>query len=91
MQNRHNDFCCRSSFLLVDIDRNASAIVPNGDGFIRMDGHGDIFAIARQSLIDSVINYFENHVMQARSIIGVTDIHTGTLSNGIQSFEDFDR
>jgi hypothetical protein len=41
--------------------------------------------MAGKRLIDRVIDNLENHVVKAGAIIGVTDIHSRPLSNGLQA------
>src|SRR3546814_1851733 len=43
-----------------------------------------------QSLVNRVVGYFENHVVQTRSVIGVADIHAGPFAHCIQALEDLD-
>ena len=53
-----------------------------------MNNHADGVAMASQSFINRVIQYLEHHVMQARAILGIADIHTRAFTNGFESFED---
>jgi hypothetical protein len=39
-----------------------------------------------ESLIDTIIHYFEYHVMKASTVISVTDIHPWPLADGFQAF-----
>jgi hypothetical protein len=41
--------------------------------------------MARQRLVDGVIHNLENHVVQAGAVIGITDVHSGTLSDGFEA------
>src|SRR3546814_3859422 len=47
-------------------------------------------AMTGQSLVNRVVGYFENHVVQTRSVIGVADIHAGPFAHCIQALEDLD-
>jgi hypothetical protein len=47
--------------------------------------------MARQSLIDRIVDDFIDHVVQARTVIGIADIHAGTLADGIKPLQDLDR
>jgi hypothetical protein len=40
----------------------------------------------RQGLIDRVVDNLENHVVQAGAIIGITDVHPGAFSHGLEAF-----
>jgi hypothetical protein len=39
--------------------------------------------MASQSFINRVINNLEHHMVETAAIVGVTDVHTGTLAYGI--------
>jgi hypothetical protein len=56
-----------------------------------MDGDGDGVRMAGQSLVDAVIHHFIDHVVQARAVISITDIHPGALAHSIQPLENLDR
>ena len=90
MENRHDDFRSGNTFFLVKIDRNAPAIIPDRNRFVRMDDHPDFRTVPSQRLVNGVVHQLKNHVMQARAVVSVTDIHTGPLPNGIQSFQYLD-
>ena len=89
VQHGHDDLGCRYAFF-VNIHRNAAAVVAHGDGFIGMDGDGNIAAVAGQRFIDRVIDDFEDHVVQAGAVIGVADIHARALTHGIKTFQYLD-
>jgi hypothetical protein len=42
-----------------------------------------------QSFVNGVINYLEHHMVQARTIIGITNVHTRALAHRVQTFENF--
>ena len=48
-------------------------------------------AEAGQRLVDGVVDDFIDHVMQARAVVGVADIHAGALAHGIEALQDLDR
>ena len=41
-----------------------------------------------QRLINSVIDDLINHMVQARAVVGVADIHPGALAHGLQALEN---
>jgi hypothetical protein len=55
-----------------------------------MDHDLDFRAMTRQRFINRVIDNLENHVMQAGSIISITDVHARTLANRIETFQNLD-
>ena len=46
--------------------------------------------MAGQRLVDGVVDDLIDHVVQARAVIGVADIHARPLADGIQAFENLD-
>ncbi len=44
----------------------------------------------RKSLVDGIVDHFVDHVVQARSVVGVADIHARPLAHGVESFEHLD-
>jgi hypothetical protein len=55
-----------------------------------MDFYSDLAAVTGESFINRIIDNLKNHMMQTSAIICVTDIHTRTLSDGIQTLEYLD-
>ena len=90
VQHGHDDLSCRNALFFMNIDRNTPAIVAHRDGAVSVNDNTDIAAVARQRLVDGVIHHFEDHVMQTRAIVGITDIHTGTLANRVQPLQYLD-
>jgi hypothetical protein len=74
----------------MDLDGDATTIVDDADGVVRMNDHLDVIAISRQCFVDCVVDDFKHHVMQAGSIAGIADVHTGALANRFQPLEDLD-
>ncbi len=67
--------------------RNASAVIGDGHRFVRVNRDVNLAAVARQGLIDTVVYQLKHHVMQARAVIGVTDVHAWALSHGIEALQ----
>jgi hypothetical protein len=91
MELRHNDFGSRDAFALVDVGGNAAAVVAHGAGAVRIENDGHFLGEACKRLVDGVIDHFVDHVMQARAIVGVADIHARALTDGIEPLEHLDR
>ena len=51
----------------------------------------DLRGVAGERLVDRVVDDLVDHVMQARAVIGVADIHAGALAHRIEALEDLDR
>jgi hypothetical protein len=43
----------------------------------------NFLAMPSQRFIDRVIDGFKNHVMQARTVIGITNVHPGPFTDSI--------
>src|SRR4029450_9008453 len=43
-----------------------------------------------QGLVDGIVDDLIDHVMQTRAIIGVADVHTGTLAHSVEALHNFD-
>ena len=41
--------------------------------------------MAGQRLVDGVVRNLEHHVVQARAIVGIADVHAGALAHGIEA------
>ena len=85
MQYRHDDLRCGAPFFRVHVHGNATAIIAYRDGFVGVDRYGNGVAMACESLVDRVIDDLENHVVETGAIIGVADIHSWPLSDGLQA------
>src|SRR5690606_26451373 len=90
VQDGHDDLGRRAPLLGVDIDRDAAAVVGHGDGLVGVDRDVDLRAEPRQSLVDRVVDDLEHHVMETGAIIGVTDIHSRPLPDGLKALSDLD-
>ncbi len=89
MELGHDDLGRRDA-LAVHLGRNAAAVVAHGAGAVRIEGDGDFLGIAGERLVDGVVDDLVDHVVQAGAVIGVADIHAGTLADGIEALEDLD-
>ncbi|MCY1515125.1 hypothetical protein D9M68_497010 [compost metagenome] len=90
VQHGHDHFCRRHPFFLVDVHRNAAAVVAHGDRLVGMDGDADLAAVAGECLVDGVVDDLEHHVVQTGTVIGVADVHARALAYGIQAFQHLD-
>src|SRR6185503_16401890 len=91
MELGHDDLGCRYAFGGMDIGRYAAAVVADRAGAIGIERDGHAVAIAGERLVDGVVDNLVNHVMEARAVIGVADIHAGTLAHGVETFQNLDR
>ena len=85
MQHGHDDLGRGDALFAVNVDRNAAAVVGHGDGFIGMNSDHHAITMARQRLVDGVIDHLEHHVVQAAAVVGVADVHSGSFSDGVKT------
>jgi hypothetical protein len=90
MQLSHDQFGGGNAFFGMDAGGNAATIVAHGAGAIGIEDHVDAIGMSRQRLVHRIVHDFIDHVMQAGAVIGVADIHAGTLAYGIQALEHLD-
>ncbi len=89
MQLGHDDLGRRHA-LFVDVCGNAAPVVHHGDRAVGVQAHFDGRGVAGQGLVDGVVHHFVDHVVQARSIVGVADVHARSLAHGVQALEHLD-
>ena len=75
--------------LVMDARRDAAAVVLDRAGPVLVDGDADGVAIARQRLVDRVVDDLLHEVVQA-ALVRRPDVHTGALADGLQPLEDLD-
>src|SRR5690606_27417280 len=75
----------RAPLFLVGIDRDAAAVVGNGDRTILEDPHDDVVGVSGQGLVHRVVDDLEHHVVQAGAVMHVTDVHARALAHGLQA------
>jgi hypothetical protein len=52
------------------------------------DGHG--LAMARQVLVHCIVDRFPHQMVERRAVVHVTDVHTGTLADGLEPLQHGD-
>ena len=85
MELGHDDLGRRHAFLVMDIDRDAAAIVADGARAVGIERHRYGIAVAGQRLVDRIVDDLVDHVMQAGAVIGVADIHAGALAHRVEA------
>ena len=68
----------------LDVHWDAPAVVGDGDGIARVDGHCNVGAVAGQGLVNGVVHNLIHQVVQARLRRGA-DIHARTLAHRLQA------
>ena len=77
-----------SLWMPVGMPRPLSVTVQEPSAFER---HRDERGVAGQRLVDGVVDDLIDHVMQAGAVVGVADIHAGTLAHGVEAAQHLDR
>ena len=87
---RHDDLERLALVLLVEPDGDAAAVVLDGDGVVGVDRDPDVVRVADLGLVDRVVDELEDHVVEAREIVGVPDVHAGALADGLEALQQLD-
>ncbi len=82
MQNGHNNFCRRNT-LFVLFCRNAASIITYTYRFIGVNDNVDLATVPRQRFVNRVVDDFKDHMVKARSVVSITNIHAWSFSYGI--------
>ena len=88
VQHRQHDFGGRLA-ARVQVDRNAAAVVDDGDRAVDVHRDVDLVAEAGQRLVDRVVDDFVDEMMQPGRP-GRADVHRGPLADGLEAFENLD-
>ena len=91
MQLGHDDLGRRNTLALVNVDRNAAAVVAHGDGAVGVEHDLHRGGVAGERLVDGVVDDLVDHVMQAGAVIGVADIHARPLAHGVEALQNPDQ
>src|SRR5690606_7953196 len=75
----------RTPLFLVDVDRDAAPVVGHGDRAVLQDPDHDVVGMARQRLVDRVVDHLEHHVVQAGAVVDVADVHDRARAHGLQA------
>ena len=86
----HDDLGRRNAFLCMDAGRDAAAIVLDRDRSVGIQLDQDPVAMAGQRLVDRIVRDLEHHVVEARAVVGVADVHAGALAHRVEALEDLD-
>jgi len=73
----------------VRIDRNAPAIVGDGEEAVGPELDRDRLGMAGHGLVHGVVQHLGEQMMQ-RPLVGAADVHAGTLADRLQAFEHLD-
>jgi len=85
----HHQLEGRQAFLLVDVDRDAPAVVVDLDAAIGVEGDDDLMGVAGQGLVDRVVHDLVDQVVEAGRA-GGADVHARTPPHMLPALEDLD-
>ena len=91
VQLGHDDLGRGDALALVNVDRNAAAVVAHRHRIVGVENDFHRAGVTRERFVDGIVDDLVDHVMQARAIIGVADIHARPLAHGIESLQHPDR
>jgi len=89
VEHSHNDLDGGSVVLFVSVDRDAAAVVAHRDGAVVVDRHLDVVTVARQRLVDGVVDDLINEMMEPTAV-GRADIHRRPFADSLQALKDLD-
>ena len=91
MELGHDDLGRGDAFALVNVDRNAAAVIAHGHRAVGIEDDFDRGGVAGERFVDGVVDDLIDHVVQAGTVIGVADIHARPLAHGIEPLQHPDR
>ena len=90
MQRAHDHFQRRLVLEFgVRIDRDAAAVVGDGDKTVGLHLDVDPVGMAGQRLVHGVVDHFGEQMMQ-RLLVGAADIHAGAAAHRLEPFQNLD-
>ena len=72
------------------IDRDAAAVVDDGQPVARLQRHLDPVGMARDRLVHRIVEHFGGEVVQ-RALVGAADIHARPAADGLEPLQHLDR
>src|SRR5918998_5668724 len=90
VQRGHDDLRRGLAVLLHGADGQASAVVGDGDGVVRVHGYEDLRAVPGQRLVDGVVHDLPHEVVEAPRARRA-DVHARAALDRLQPLEDLDR
>ena len=86
----HDDLGRRYTFRRVQVGRDAAAIVGDGARAVRIERYRHQRRVPAQRFVDGVVHHLVDHVVQARAVIRIADIHARTFPDGVEALQDLD-
>ena len=89
VEDGQDDFGRGALLLGVLVDRDAAAVVDDGDRLVGVDRDLDVVAVAGERLVDRVVDDLVDEVVQS-AWAGGADVHARALAHRIETAEDRD-
>ena len=86
VQHGKDDLQGRLAGLLLDVHRDAAAVIGDANDIALLNAHLNVGAVAGQGLVDGVVDDLIDQVMQTGRG-GGPDVHTGALAHRFQTFQ----
>jgi hypothetical protein len=75
----------RQVLLRDHVDRNAAAVVLDGARSVLPEDDRNLGCVAGERFVDRIVDRFVHELVEA-AFRRVSDIHAGTLANGLEAF-----
>jgi hypothetical protein len=86
MQARENELDAAHLFFRVNVHRHAATVVGHGQGVVLVQRDVDFLRVARERLVDRVVDDFVCEVVGTRGV----GVHARAAAHGFETGEDFD-
>ena len=90
MEVGHDHLGRGNALLIVDIRGNAAAVVAHRHRAVGAERDVDAVAVTGERLVDGVVHDLEDHVVEARAILGIADVHARALAHRLEPTQDLD-
>ncbi len=91
MELGHDDLGRRNALALVDVGRDAAAVVAHRAGAVRVERDSHLLGVACERLVDGVVHHLVDHVVETGAVVGVADVHARPLAHRVEALEDLDQ
>ena len=90
VQLGHDHFGRRDAFAGMQADRDAPAVVGHFRRAVGVQRDRHAVGMAGERFVDRVVDDFVDHVVQARAIVGIADVHAGAFAHRVEALQDLD-
>jgi len=87
----HDHFGGGDALFGVNAGRDAATIILYRDRAIGVERDVDPVAMPGERFVDRVVGNLEHHMVEARSVVGIADIHAGAFADRVEALEHLDR